>query len=309
MLLVTARARGHRGVDLLIRSKEGTWAQKRLIYRGDGWNGYATFTSGMTVGPDGVVHLVCNVGRGKGGKPGLYQSVGYLRSHDAGRTWEKADGTATPLPVLPERMDLLVEANRPPRKLKNNYPEFPEVVANGNIVTDSDGTPYVLYISHLERPGQLILATPNEEGQWTQRTISEVERKYPDMRPIGSCFPFTVAADNAFHILLELVPFGDDWVNGKPDRLIVLRSDPVKRLVQLTSTDGGDTFAVQRLIEPGTMFNMVNVERPTGVNDIRSEPSPSWLYFDGSADYPRDGKIRNNSVYWVNGREPTKGQP
>ncbi len=105
------------------------------------------------------------------------------------------------------------------------------------------------------------------------------------------------------------MPFGDDWVNGKPDRLMILRSDPVKRLAQLVSTDHGETFNVRAVICPGTMFNMANVERPTGVNDIRSEPSPSWLYFDGSADYPRDGKIRNNNVYWVNGRYPTKGQP
>jgi hypothetical protein len=57
------------------------------------------------------------------------------------------------------------------------------------------------------------------------------------------------------------------------------------------------------------MFNMVNIERPTGVNTIPARRAPSWVYFDGSADNPRDGKIRKNNVYWINGREPTKGQP
>ena len=295
-LLVTARARGHRGVTLLVRPEHGKWEQKLLVYRGDGWTGYSTFTSGMTVGPDGTVHFVCNVGRGKGGKPGLYQSVGYLRSRDGGKTWEKANGTSTPIPILPENMDVLVEANLPPRKLKNNYPEFPELVTNGNIVTDSAGVPYVLYISHLEKPGQLIFAAPNERGEWTQKTITAAERKYPDMRPIGVCFPMTITADDAFHILMELVPLGDDWVNGKPERLMNFASDPVKRLVRLVSTDGGRTFTVQAVIEPGAMFNMVNIERPAGSNTIPAGRVPPWIYFDGSCA----NGARNNNVYWVN---------
>jgi hypothetical protein len=223
-----------------------------------------------------------------------------LRSRDAGQTWEKSDGTAAPLPIVPENLDVLVEANRPPRKLKDDFPEFPELIANGNIATDSDGAPHVLYISHLERPGQLILATPNGKGRWNQRTISDAERKYPGMRPIGSCFPFTITADNVFHVLLELVPYGDDWAGGKPNRLMVLRSDPVKRLVRLVSTNLGKTFAVETIIEPGTMFNMVNVERPTGVNVIPVGHAPPWIYFDGSADYPSNRQVRNNNVFWVN---------
>ncbi|MBC8356380.1 MAG: BNR-4 repeat-containing protein [Planctomycetes bacterium] len=301
-LLATARAAGWRGVELMTRSPDGNWAQRRLVDRGDGWKGYSTFTSGLAVGPDGTIHLACNIARGKAGRPGLYQSVGYLRSHDAGRTWQKADGTKTPVPVLPQDMDLLVEANLPPRKLKDRKPEFPEVVANGNIVTDSEGRPYVLYISHLEKPGQLILATPDERGKWNQRTILDAERAYPDMRPIGSCFPVTITADNALHILLELVPFDDGWENGKPTRLMVLRSDPVKRLVRLVSTDRGKTFSVKSLIEPGTMFNMVNIERPTGINRIPPERSPAWVYFDGSPNYPGSVKVRNNNVFFVQRR-------
>jgi hypothetical protein len=123
------------------------------------------------------------------------------------------------------------------------------------------------------------------------------------MRPIGSCFPFTIAANNVFHILLELVPFGDDWVDGKPNRLMVLRSDPVKRLVQLVSTDHGETFTVRSVIEPGTMFNMANVERPTGVNTIPAGRAPAWIHFDGSPDYPGGKGVRNNSVFWVSGRD------
>ena len=37
----------------------------RLVDRGDGWKGYSTFTSGLAVGPDGTIHLACNIARGK----------------------------------------------------------------------------------------------------------------------------------------------------------------------------------------------------------------------------------------------------
>jgi len=147
--------------------------------------------------------------------------------------------------------------------------------------------------------GQLILAALDRAGRWIRKTLVDAERKYPGMRPIGSCFPFTSTADDTFHILLELVPFGADWINGKPDRLMVLRSDPVKRLVQLVSTDRGQTFSVRTAIEPGTMFNMANLERPTGINIIPAGHTPPWIYFDGSANNGGKGGIRNNNVHGV----------
>ena len=297
-LLVTARARGWRGVTLLIRSN-GKWTQQRLVDRGEGWESYSTFTSGMAVGPDGTVHLVCNIACGKRRRPGLWQAVGYLRTRDAGRTWERADGKSTPLPVSAKDMDLLVEANLPPRKLKNNFPEIPELVANGNIVADSGGRPHILYVSHLERPGQLILATADAQGHWTQRTILDAERKHPDMRPIGVSFPFTITSDNAFHLLLELVPLDDAWENGKPTRLMGLRSDPIKRLVRMKSIDRGKSFSVESVMDPGDNFHMANIERATNGRMIPADGPPAWVYFEGSPDYPAKGRIQDNKVYFA----------
>jgi hypothetical protein len=51
------------------------------------------------------------------------------------------------------------------------------------------------------------------------------------------------------------------------------------------------------------MFNMANVESPTGVNTIPAGRAPSWIYFDGSADYPSGKGVRNNNVFWVNGSD------
>ena len=40
---------------------------------------------------------------------GLYQAVGYMRSFDFGRTWQKDDGTPVPLPATSDTLDLLEE--------------------------------------------------------------------------------------------------------------------------------------------------------------------------------------------------------
>ena len=85
---------------------------------------------------------------------------------------------------------------------------------------------------------------------------------------------------------------------------MVLRSDPVKRLVRLVSTDRGGTFDIQPVIEPGTRFNMANVERPTGVNTIPANSIPPWIHFDGSANYPNKNQVRNNTVYWMDQSRP-----
>ena len=56
----------------------------------------------------------------------------------------------------------------------------------------------------------------------------------------------------------------------------------MKRRVRLVSTDLGETFSVESLIEPGEMFNMVNIERATGVSMLPPHRSPPGYISTGA---------------------------
>jgi hypothetical protein len=175
----------------------------------------------------------------------------------------------------------------------------PVILAQGCIAVDSRGTPYVLYVSHLEKPGQVMLATTNREGKWMQRAIDAAEQAYPRMRPIGCRGALSIDEDDTLYLLLELVPLGEGWVDGKPTRGMRFLEEPVKRLVWLVSEDGGRTFRVRPALEPGLMLNQANTERPTGVNTIPAGRMPPFAYFDGLSRYREPGELIQNNVYLV----------
>lgn len=144
-----------------------------------------------------------------------------------------------------------------------------------------------------------MLATTDRQGKWTTRTITAAEQAFPKMKPIGVSVTLSMTADDAIYLLLELTPLDDGWVQGKPLRTTVFREAPVKRLVLLVSRDQGQSFETQTLVEPGTMFNMANMERPTGGTVLPAGRTPSIIYFDGTCRYPKLGEVINNNVYFV----------
>ncbi len=292
-IFVAVRAKGQKGADLYVRPKNGEWKTRaRIVKRADEYSGYAGFSTGLTVDRHGVLHAICNVYEGKSG---AHQAVCYMRSRDNAATWETAGGKTVAVPARPEQMDLLLDDSTPRPKVVT----WPWINSRGNIATDSAGRPYVAFVSHVEKPGEVILATSERNGDWTRRTVTAAERAFPNMRPIGVCATLSIASDDSIYLLLELTPLDDGWVQGKPLRETVFREEPVKRLVLLGSRDRGKAFDVRSVVAPGTMFNMANMERPTGVNVLPAGRTPPIIYFDGTCRYPRPGEVINNNVYFL----------
>lgn len=293
-IFLAVRALGQRGADLYVRPMDGKWKkQARIVKRGDEYSGYAGFSTGLTVDRQGVLHSICNVYEGKSGS---HQAVCYMRSRDNGKTWETASGKQVTVPARPEQMDLLLDDSS--KRLK--VVTLPWINSRGNIVTDSHGRVYVAFVSHIEKPGAVMLAVTGDDGQWTTQTITTAEEAFPHMRPLGTSVTLSITADDAIHLLLELVPLDDGgWVQGKPLRTTVFREEPVKRLVLLVSHDRGKTFTLRSIVEPGKMFNMATMERPTGANDLPEGRTPPVVYFDGTCRYPKRGEVITNNVYFL----------
>ncbi|MFT4588240.1 MAG: hypothetical protein ACI9VS_001788 [Candidatus Binatia bacterium] len=292
-IFMAARAHGQKGADFYIRTPDGKWSEGlRLVKRAKEYSGYAGFTTGLTVDRQGTLHFICNVYEGKSGK---HQALCYMRSPDEGKTWRTAAGNPVKIPARPEDMDLLLDDSTPRLKVVT----WPWINSRGNIVADSQGSPFVAYVSHVERPGEVILASADKDGQWTQRRVTAAENAFSDLRPMGVSVALSIDSADTLHLLLELTPLDDGWTQGKPLRTTVFREEPVKRLVLLSSRDRGKTFKVQSIVKPGAMFNMATMERPTGVNELPAGRPPPILYFDGTCRYPKPGEFINNNVFLV----------
>ena len=292
-VFMAARAKGQHGADFIARSPDGKWSDPvRLVARAREFSGYAGFSTGLTVDRQGTLHFICDIYEGKSGK---HQALCYMRSRDGGRTWRTAAGKPVKIPARPEDMDLLLDDSTPRLKVVT----WPWINSRGNIVADTKGRPYVAYVSHIERPGAVILATADQDGAWTQRNVTAAESAFPDMRPMGVSVALSMDSADTLHLLLELTPLDDGWTQGKPLRDAVFREEPVKRLVLLSSRDQGESFEVKTIVKPGAMFNMATMERPTGVNDPGAGRTPSIIFFDGTCRYPKRGEVINNNVFFV----------
>ena len=288
------------GVDLYFKPPDQPWKLRhKLVRRDEQYPGYGAFHSGLAFSPDGTLHIVVDFYEGKGvmDRRGLHQAVCTMRSRDDGQTWQKADGTPVTLPARPEDMDVLAR-DTAPRRHEPMPP--PVVLAQGCIAVDSQGTPHVLYISHLEKPGQLIHATVDGQGRWKQRPIEGLEKAYPGMRPVRCRGALSIAEDDRFYALLDLYPLNVGWTDdGKPTRNMRLKPECRRRLAWLISGDACESFTAAPALEEGAIYNQPNLERPTGVNHIPAERRPPFIYFDGVSRYPEKNEILQNNVFLV----------
>ncbi len=286
------------GVDFSRRPAAGNWQRSSLLVKkAPRWNGYAGYANGLVCDRQGGLHLVCDFyeGRDTWKSRGNHQAVCYMKSLDGGESWQRADGQSVKLPARPEGMDTLA------RDTGDRHEPLPppELLSQGNIVVDSGDVPYVLYLSHREQPGAVILATPDKQGRWRQRVVEELQRAYPDHRPIECRGRFTIGADDTLYALLNLVPLGAGWKDGKPTRALRFNAQEPGRLVWLISRNQGQSFTVMPASLDGQVVHEANLERPVGSNQIPAGSKPAWVYFDGLSRYPKRGEVIENNVYLV----------
>ena len=76
----------------------------------------------------------------------------------------------------------------------------PYILAQGSIVADANDHPHVLYVSHLEKPGQVIHATADAAGRWHQEPIDVIAKAYRKFRPASCRGSLTITEDGVAHV-------------------------------------------------------------------------------------------------------------
>lgn len=266
--------------NLYTKPANGDWGEPATILISDK-TGYSHFQEALAWGPDNkTIHLTA---RFYSGNPGYGHTVGYLRSRDFGKTWERADGKPVALPATPKTVDII--ASRPGTK--------PPGVRCGAVAVDGENKPLVLFSSLGQLPGQAWIARPKNPTGWDLQPLNPlIEKEWPGW---GLTMPGGIIAGDGgkrIHVVLTLF---------KPD----IHTDegtwghPSSEVIWLESNDGGNSFSPIVITEPDpeTPNWLPNIERPTGHNKVAM---PSLIYTSGSKG-TNNRQVVANKVFWVDG--------
>ncbi|MBC8874342.1 MAG: BNR-4 repeat-containing protein [Planctomycetes bacterium] len=105
--------------------------------------GYAHFHQSLAWGPDHrTLHLFCVI---SDGRPLRSHTIGYLKSPDSGKTWQRHDGSPVDLPATAETVTVVEHL------LKGG-------LCCGSIGVDPTGTPHLAYGSKRQLPLEASIA-------------------------------------------------------------------------------------------------------------------------------------------------------
>jgi hypothetical protein len=306
LFLTLRNANRWNGVELYAKPKDAPWGHVgKIIERLSDYQGYAAFSSGHCFNSQGVLHLVTDFYEGFGiwDQRGIHQAIGYLQSPDGGKSWWTYRGKRALLPARPCTMDVICESTG----LRHEPMPPPVLSAHGNIAVDPDGIPHVMYLYHLNRAGEIILASPNAAGVWQQRSIDVLTRHYPEYSAAMCRGTFTIDTNGVFRALITLVHHDHPlWNHHLPTREGLkgtndgsLNQGIGHPIVWLISHDGGTTFSVEE-----ALAEKVNARSPKyelAVSGITSPTMSGILYFDNTSlhlqGFPEDGGYQNRVYY------------
>ena len=263
-------------VNLYIKPPNAPWGEPIPLFQDDK-GGYVRFQQALLWGQDHrTLHLTLWIF-----DENRAYTVGYLRSPDSGRTWERADGTPVLLPATRETVTLIDTKHRDLRF--------------GSIAVDGESTPYVLYSTcpSFALPSQAWVVWLDGAGKWCRRSLTdELPKEWKG---------WSLAMDGAIHI----APDGRIFIV-----LALMKPETVSEgnwghksaeIVGMQASDIRGKFSVGLLSKPDMTVPhwLPNLERPTGHNRV---DVPGVMYTAGVTGEGCDD-ILSNAVYWM-GMQP-----
>ena len=260
------------------KSPGGSWSEPLVLARSRHPN-YAHFGDSYAWAPDRVgLHMTIRFHEKSDAEAyGRIQTVGYLFSPDAGRTWQRSDGTQVALPVTAETVDMIAAGGL----------DYGSALQAGALAVAPDGTPWLVHSEWGAGGGTNTVCTPAGDGTWRRIVLNEQVELAP-----GRCFGLapSVVFDAAGRLVgvatTENVSDQAPW------------GHPAGEVVRFVSADGGATFAMEQLstTDPTTAHWFPHLERPLGI--VPPPASPGILYQEGPAgDGLKD--VLTNRVIWV----------
>ncbi len=263
-------------VNLYIKPPNAPWGEPIPLFQDDK-GGYVRFQQALIWGQDHrTLHLTLWIF-----DENRAYTVGYLRSPDSGRTWERADGTPVLLPATRETVTLIDTKHRDLRF--------------GSIAVDGESTPYVLYSTcpSFALPSQAWVVWLDGAGKWCRRSLTDELPKEWKGWSLAMDGAIHIAPDGRIFIVLALM---------KPE--IVSEGNwghKSAEIVGMQASDIRGKFSVGLLSKPDMTVPhwLPNLERPTGHNRV---DVPGVMYTAGVTGEGCDD-ILSNAVYWM-GMQP-----
>ncbi|MCK5801320.1 MAG: BNR-4 repeat-containing protein [Lentisphaeria bacterium] len=231
------------------------WSEPLELVDSKAPSGYTQYGNALAIDADNCLHLVFHIydTHPKGGK-----AAGYLRSPDAGRTWETVDGAKVTLPATPDTPCFFAQGKNLDMR-------------TSNVALSKDGHPFVLTSQLKQKPTGATLWS-HDGKEWQRRELLPIISKHLPGRSVGMHGTLTFDRNGRLFVTLVTAKApGGGW--GHPSWEVAL----------LTSDDEGKTFAVQELSarNPKRAAWLSSIERPY-CDKLVSMPL-GVLYMRGSA--------------------------
>ena len=259
-------------VNLYIKPPDAPWSEPITVFQDDE-GGYVCFQQPLAWGQDRrTLHMTLMIF-----DESRSYTIGYLRSPDSGKTWERADGTPVSLPATRETVTLIDTDHKD--------------LSNGSIAVNGAGTPHILYCTcpFYTLASEAWIIWLDERGEWCRRSLAdELSREWADWSP-GPVSVLHIAPDGRIFGVLSLMnleTLGEDNWGHKSSEIIGLQAPDI-----------GGKFSVELLSKPDETVPhwFPNLERPTGHNHV---DIPGVIYTAGVAGAGCDD-ILSNGVYWT----------
>ena len=259
-------------VNLYIKPPDAPWQEPITVFQDDE-EGYVCFQQPLAWGQDRrTLHMTLYIF-----DENRSYTVGYLRSPDSGKTWERADGTPVPLPATRETVTLIDTEHKD--------------LSSGSIAVDGESVPHLLYCTcpFFSLPSEAWIVWLDERGKWHRRSLaSELSKEWAGWSP-GPHGALHIAPDGRIFVVMSLMnleSLSDNNWGHKSSEIIGLQAPNI-----------GGKFSVELLSKPDmTVPHWIpNLERPTGHNRVGV---PSVIYTAGVAGAGCDD-ILSNGVYWT----------
>lgn len=291
-LYLTARYRGSAEqpweVQFFAKPPGGSWEKRSTIIRA-GERSYSQFQEALAWGPDHKTLHLCT--RMYGDLPRWAYLIGYMKSTDFGKSWQRLDGSPIELPAVKATIDP-IEVIDPQQKL--DYADTSSLRASV-LAVDAENRPWVLYNTlqpDHSLPRRAWLATPDGERGWKKTSLNEKIDALPEGWGLGTPGGLVISRDGRMSIVLTAA---DDVAQP------TLWGTTSSEVIWAESSDGGQTFTSQMVSrrDPTTAHWLPNIEKPTGFN----QPSalPSVLYLVGERGDDNNQILQNRVMIWNRG--------
>lgn len=247
---------------------------------------YAQYQVALAWGPDHkTLHLSTRL---YGDMPRWGYLVGYMKSTDFGKTWQRFDGTPIPLPANKETLDPVEVTSREQRA---NY-ESASSLYCGAIAVDAQNTPHILYNTlppDAARVRQTWIGTPNKNGGWKKTLLNDKIDVLPEGWGLAMGAGLVISEGQMTAVLLMADDSNETTLWGAPS----------SQVVWARSTDSGQTFEseiISRQNTPGPNW-LPNIEKPTGFNQVAADPNVNYL--SGERGVNNHAILTNNVYLWT----------